>query len=95
MQHYVLLFSWTIVGVENVKDTIKRERAFTQLVEKNGGKLLHFLYTMGQYDGVAILDFPNDESVMKVILKTESLGNAKTQILKGFTPTEIAKVLPP
>jgi uncharacterized protein with GYD domain len=41
---------------ENVNNTVKREKAFKQLIEKNGGKLLSFLYTMGQFDAGAVFE---------------------------------------
>jgi len=93
MASYLLLWNWTEQGIRNVKEAPKRVEAFRQLVEKNGGKLQYFLYTMGQYDGAAIVDAPSDEAWMKIALGVGSLGNVRTTTLKGWTQTEAAKII--
>ena len=44
--------------------------SFKKDLEKAGGKLVasRWIYTMGKYDGVIILEAPNDEVVTKIIL---------------------------
>jgi uncharacterized protein with GYD domain len=49
-------------------------------------------YTMGKYDGIVILEAPNDV-VMKIMLATASLGNVRTQTLKAFPHEEGAKIM--
>ena len=44
-------------------------------------KLLYF----GEYDVVIIMDAPNDEAVMSLMLKVGSYGNVRTKTLKAFT----------
>ena len=48
---------------------------------------------MGEYDGVVILEAPNDEVVMKTTLATASLGNIRTKTLKAFPHAEGAKIM--
>jgi len=91
MSHYLLLWNWTDQGVRSFKDSPKRVEAFKQLVEKNGGKLISFYYTMGKYDGAAIVDVPSDEAWMKMALSLGSLGNVRTTTLKAWSHTEAAK----
>jgi len=55
---YLALWNWTEQGLRNFKDSPKRVEAFKQLVEKNGGKVVHFLYTMGKYDGATLVEAP-------------------------------------
>ena len=93
MSHYLLLWNWTEQGVRNFKDSPKRVEAFRQLVEKHGGKLLSFYYTMGKYDGAAIIDAPSDEAWMKMALSVGSLGNIRTTTLKAWPTTEAAKII--
>jgi len=93
MSHYLLLWNWTEQGVRNFKDSPKRVEAFRQLVEKHGGKLLSFYYTMGKYDGAAIIDAPSDESWMKMALSVGSLGNIRTTTLKAWPPPEVTKII--
>jgi uncharacterized protein with GYD domain len=58
-----------------------------------GGKLVAGYYTMGEYDGVLILEAPNDEVVTKIILATASLGNIRTKTLKALPHAEGAKIM--
>ena len=62
-------------------------------MEKAGGKLVAGYYTMGKYDGVIILEAPNDEVVMRITLATASLGNIRTKTLKALPHAEGAKIM--
>ena len=46
-----------------------------------------------QYDGVVILEAPNDEAVMSLMLKVGSAGNVRTKTLKAFTAEEGMKII--
>jgi uncharacterized protein with GYD domain len=48
---------------------------------------------MGKYDGVIILEAPNDEVVMKTTLSTASLGNIRTKTLKALPYEEDSKIM--
>ncbi len=49
--------------------------------------------TMGQYDGIATVEAPNDEAVAKFVLTLGSAGNVRTLTLKGFTEREYRKIV--
>jgi uncharacterized protein with GYD domain len=93
MPTYLVLWNWTEQGIRNFKDSPKRVDAFKQLVEKNGGKVVQFLYTLGKYDGATLVEAPSDEAIMKVALGLGSLGNVRTTTLKAWTASEAAKIL--
>ena len=93
MPTYLVLWNWTEQGIRNVKEAPKRVEAFRQLVEKNGGKLPSFFFTMGKYDGAAIVEAPSDEAFLKIALGVGSLGNVRTTTLKAWPPTEMGKVI--
>jgi uncharacterized protein with GYD domain len=93
MPTYVLLINWTDQGIRNVKDTIKRAKAFKSAVERSGGKMLDAYYTMGQHDFVATVEFPNDESAMSILLALGVRGNVSTTTLKTFSLSEVEKVI--
>ena len=50
-------------------------------------------YTFGEYDVVIIMEAPNDESVMSLMLKVGSYGNVRTKTLKAFTAEEGMKII--
>ncbi len=93
MPHYIILFNFTDQGIRNIKDTIKRAEAFKFAIEKVGGKFVSEYYTLGKYDIVTIVEAPNDETMMSIILATGSLGNVHTETLKAFTIDEAAKII--
>jgi uncharacterized protein with GYD domain len=92
MASYLVLWNWTEQGIRSFKDSPKRVEAFRQLVEKNGGKVVQFLYLLGKYDGVTIVEAPSDEAFMKIALGVGSLGNVRTTTMKAWTASEAAKV---
>jgi uncharacterized protein with GYD domain len=92
MISYLVLWNWTEQGIRNFKDSPKRVEAFRQLVEKNGGKVVQFLYTLGKYDGATLVEAPSDEAFLKIALGLGSLGNVRTTTLKAWTASEAAKV---
>jgi uncharacterized protein with GYD domain len=93
MSHYVLLLNWTDQGIRNVNETIKRAEAFKSYLEKKGGKLVAIFYTFGQYDLVLIVELPNDEAAMGVLVGTGALGNVRTTTLKAFDLEETKKII--
>ena len=93
VQHYIILARFTDQGIRNVKDTTRRaEAAKKSEAEKLGCKFTVY-WTFGKYDGIGILDAPNDEAAMEFGLRVGSLGNTRTTTLKAFTEEEIARVV--
>ncbi len=78
MSHYISLINWTQQGINRIKDTASdRYSSFKTSVEKDGGKLTGAYYTMGEYDMVLVIEAPNDETVMSLMLKVGSAGNVR------------------
>jgi uncharacterized protein with GYD domain len=95
LSHYILLINWTQQGINRLKDTVSdRYSSFKASVEKAGGKLTGAYFTMGEYDMVVVIEAPNDdETVMSLMLKVGSAGNARTKTLKAFTADEGMKII--
>src|ERR1035441_7486054 len=74
MAHYVMLLKFTDQGIRNVKDTTKRAAAFSETASKMGAKINTFLWTLGQYDLVAMAEAPNDEDRKSTRLNSSHLG---------------------
>jgi len=62
------------------------------MAEKLGGKVKGVYYTMGHYDMLVILEAA-DELAMTAILKVGSLGNVRTETLRGFSLEEMKKII--
>ena len=93
MSHYILLIKWTEQGISKIKDSSARYSSFKASVEKAGGKFIGGYYTFGEYDVVIIIDVPNDEVAMSLMLKVGSAGNVRTTTLRAFTGEEGMKII--
>ena len=93
MSHYILLINWTEQGISKIKESSDRYNSFKASLEKAGGKLIGGYYTLGEYDVVIIIEAPNDETVMSLMLKVGSAGNVKSKTLKAFTAEEGRKII--
>lgn len=93
MATFVGLVNWTDQGIRNFKDTAKRADAFTQLVERHGGKVKEIWWTLGEYDIVAVAEAPDDETWTALALELGSLGYVRTQTLRAFDRTEIERII--
>jgi len=92
MPHYILLINWTDQGMRNIKDSPKRAENFEKMVKKSGGEASYY-YTLGQYDLVAVVKLPDDESMVKINLELGRLGNIRTTTLKAMTRKEMANII--
>jgi uncharacterized protein with GYD domain len=92
LHRYAILFKYTNQAVkamtENPQD---REAAATKLTESLGGKHegIYFFSTNGEYDGIAILQLPNDAAQEAAMLMLRSTGNfARTESISLMTAAE-------
>ena len=54
------------------------------MAEELGGEVRQFYLTMGNYDIVAITEFPDDATAATFVLRIGALGNVKATTLKAF-----------
>ena len=97
MAIYVVLYKFTDLGIKTIKESPARVAGFDKVVEAMGGKTLGVYYTMGEYDLIAIGEFPNDEIAMTFLLRNVQAGTVRTTTLKAFTVeqfTDFVKTLP-
>jgi uncharacterized protein with GYD domain len=93
MSFYIILWNYTDEGIKNVKESPKRGDAFKSKLENIGGKLIETYYTFGKYDGVSVVEVPNDETLMSCLLSIESQGHARSVTLKAFSYDEASKIM--
>ncbi len=88
MATFITLVTFTDQGIKNVKESPARLESFKALVEAQGGTLKSAYYTQGGYDMVVIVE-GDEAAVMTGNLKVGSLGNVRTQTLRGFSADEM------
>lgn len=92
MATFIVLMNFTDQGIRDVKESPRRSDAFRVMAEKLGVNVKDAYYTVGRYDLVVILE-GSDEAVTAALLKAGSLGNVKTETLRGFSLEEMRKIV--
>jgi uncharacterized protein with GYD domain len=90
---YVSLINWTEQGIKNFAETTKRAEDFTKLVEASGGKVRELVWTVGKYDIVSVVDFPDEESSVAALLRQRSAGNIRTNTVRAFSAREMEGII--
>jgi uncharacterized protein with GYD domain len=93
MPTYVALARFTDQGFKVVKDTVKRTEAFRKAAKEQGAEVKEFVWTMGDYDMVTIIEAPDDETMSAVMLNALQSGNITAHKLRAFSSVEMERIL--
>lgn len=93
MATYIVLTNFTQQGIHNVNDTTKRADAFKTLAKSHGATVREIFWTLGQYDIIAIVDAPDDETATALGLTLGKAGNLRSQTLRAFNKAEMDAIL--
>jgi uncharacterized protein with GYD domain len=85
--------NFTDQGIRNVKDSTKRADAVKEVAKKFGASMSQIYWTLGQFDLVAVIEAPNDESATAFSLAIGSAGNIRGQTLRAFSRDEMNGIL--
>jgi uncharacterized protein with GYD domain len=97
MPTYLVLLKLTEQGRRDIGDLSGLDRA-KQAVQAAGGQWKGWYLTLGRYDGVAIIEAPDDETVAKLALAQGRGAGAVSETLRAFTEDEFRQfvaALPP
>ena len=92
MPAYITLANFTDQGARTIKDSPERFEAFKSLAESAGVTVKSVHWTTGAYDIVLVSEGPED-AVMALNMKMATLGNIRTQTLRGFSISEVRKLV--
>ena len=92
MPAYITLANFTDQGARTIKDSPERFEAFKSMAEGAGVTIKSVHWTTGAYDLVLVAEGAED-ALMSLNMKMAALGNVRTQTLRGFTPTEMRKLV--
>ena len=90
---FVSLFNWTDQGIKAYKDTAARAEAANTLATRFGGRIVSIWWTIGQYDLVAITEFPDAESMTAFALALGAAGNVRTTTMRAFDAEAMAAII--
>ncbi len=92
MPAFITLANFTDQGARTIKDSPDRFEAFKSLAEGAGVTIKSVHWTTGAYDIVLVAEGPED-ALMTLNMKMAALGNIRTQTLRGFTISEMRKLV--
>lgn len=93
MPSYVVLGNYTEQGIKNMKDTPARLQAARDAIQDAGGRMICWYLTLGQYDFVSVVEFPDAETGARVLLALGAQGNIRTTTMQAFTEEEAAAIV--
>jgi uncharacterized protein with GYD domain len=92
MATFISLLNFTDQGIRHVKDSPDRYEAFRAMAEKLEVRVKDIYYTVGRYDIVAVME-GSDEAVTTALLQVGSLGNVRTETLRGLSLDDMKKIV--
>ena len=93
MVTYILLVTLTEFGRANFKTSWTTTRdEFKKKVKSLGGNMTGYV-TAGPYDAVEIIDVPQDDAALPLLLGSLSVKEIRTVTLKGFHEDQVRKTL--
>lgn len=93
MATFITTIKFTQQGVKGIDDSTKRAAALKAAAKKLGVKVTNIYWTLGEYDGLLILEAPDDKTAMTVLLHLAALGNVHTTTVRAFTAAEMDKIV--
>ncbi len=93
MPAYVTLCKYTQQGLANVQGSPGRMKQNAAAVKEVGGWIIGQWLTLGEYDIVAISEFPDDQTAAAALLSLVRGGTFTTVTLKAFSEDEFAQIV--
>ncbi|UCE32032.1 MAG: GYD domain-containing protein [Burkholderiales bacterium] len=93
MPRYVVLVNYTHEGITNVKGALDRLEANRKAFEDMGVRIVDFYWTMGQYDMVAVMEAPDDETAEAAAMAYGTRGTGRSLTMRAFSPQEMSAIL--
>lgn len=90
MPQYMIQFAYSAQGwAALIQNPVDRSDPLRAVAEKLGGHLVSLHHTMGEFDGVALLDAPDDTTAMAVVMGATAPGHLRaTKTTRLYTPAE-------
>jgi uncharacterized protein with GYD domain len=93
MPTYITLLRYTQKGIESIKEGPSRLDAAKKAFETVGGTLKGFYLTTGQYDAVAITEFPDAKTMAKAALAGSAQGFVRSETLRAFSEDDYRQII--
>lgn len=95
MPTYVVLANYTENGFETLSELDSDEflEETKETVRTHDGVFHDYYLTMGQYDVVGVVEFPDDQTCAEAMLSILETGIAETETLRAFTEDQARELI--
>ncbi len=93
MATFIYLVNLTDEGIKGIADAPNRRAAAEKMISELGGEIKGTWMTMGMYDRVIVVDFPDGEAAAKFAIGWGKRGTGRTTTLRGFDHDEAAAII--
>ena len=93
MPTYIRLTNLTAEGFEEIEASANRTEQMKAMANEMGGEVKDIYLTMGDFDFVTIVEFPNDQMYTQFALRFAERGMADTETLKALEEGEYLSVI--
>jgi uncharacterized protein with GYD domain len=93
MATFITTIKFTQQGIKDIDHSTKRAALFKSEAKKLGVKVKDIYWTLGDHDGLVILEAPNDETATAAVLHLAATGNVHTSTIRAFTAAEMEKIV--
>ncbi|MCW4052511.1 MAG: GYD domain-containing protein [Candidatus Thorarchaeota archaeon] len=92
MPTFVMLGNLTKDAIKKMGEEGKRQKQAYELAESLKCEVKALYYTMGEYDWIAIIDAPDNETALKGAIQLSAGGASRTKTMLAFPAEDVAKM---
>lgn len=93
MATFITNIKFTQQGIKDIDHSTKRAAIFKNEAKKLGAKVKEIYWTLGDHDGLLILEAPDEATATAVILHLGAMGNVHTSTCRAYTAAEMEKIV--
>jgi uncharacterized protein with GYD domain len=93
MPTFIANVKFTQQGIKEIDHTTRRAAVFKAEAKKLGAKVKEIYWTLGDHDGLLVLDAPDDETATAVMLQLGAKGNVHTSTCRAYSAAEMERIL--
>ncbi len=91
--HFIVFGHFSQQGVEKVMNVVECTLEMRTILQSIGGQVLELYYTLGTYDFVAIIEAPDEKSMLKAMMEVAKFGTMRTETLVAVPARETAELI--
>ena len=90
---YVTLYRYTDQGMRAIGNAVELAQHWHAEAERRGVRVHALYWLQGRYDAVTIVEAPNEDDVMALLLAIGAEGSLRTETSRGYSADDLARLL--